>query len=321
MNKVCIRYVTEKGHTVVGVIGHHDIGKDAGEVAGFKKLDVAISDEKDVEKVIAETKPQVCLLATRSTMKDLEPALKVCGSHGIHALTIGEEAFYAWHTSPAICKELDELYKKNKCTFSGTGYQDVFWGLLPAAIVGASHKVTKLECFTQYNVDDYGKALCEAHGVGLSKEEFEKQITKNASVGPAYVWNSNEWICGRFGWKIKKTTQELLPTLQEHEIPSKSYGTAVKAGNATGMKAIVKTETTDGILIETTMVGQVYTGDLIDICTWNIHGEPNTEITVKRPATVELTCASIVNRISQVMHAHHGYVTSDKLGLIHWTHH
>ena len=43
-------------------------------------------------------------------------------------------------------------------------------------------------------------------------------------------------------------------------------------------------------------------------------GEPNTTITVARPSTVELTCATIVNRIPDVINAEPGYVTTDKLG-------
>ena len=45
---------------------------------------------------------------------------------------------------------------------------------------------------------------------------------------------------------------------------------------------------------------------------WTIYGEPNTTITVARPATVELTCATIVNRIPDVINSKPGFVlTSD----------
>ncbi len=48
-------------------------------------------------------------------------------------------------------------------------------------------------------------ALCEAHGVGLSEEEFKSKFTAETAV-PAYVWNSNEGLAARLGWKIIKTT-------------------------------------------------------------------------------------------------------------------
>lgn len=318
MNKVVIKYAQEKGHTIVGVIGHHDIGKDAGEVAEIGAINVKISDEKDAVEVITKTKPRACILATRSTMADLAPTLRTLGSLGVNTITIGEEAFYAWNTSPKLSEEIDTLFKANNATFSGTGYQDVFWGYLATVVVGCTHKATKLECFTQYNVDDYGRALCEAHGVGLSKEEFAKNISENAT--PAYVWNSNEWICSALGWKIKKTSQVLLPTTADKEINSKSYGKTIPAGTATGMKAIVTTETEQGVTIETTMIGQVYYDDLEDVCSWTISGTPSTSIVSKKPDTVGITCASAVNRLKQLVESAPGYVTTDKFGPILYKH-
>lgn len=35
MNKIIISYLVEQGHNVVAVISHHDVGYDAGEVAGI----------------------------------------------------------------------------------------------------------------------------------------------------------------------------------------------------------------------------------------------------------------------------------------------
>lgn len=37
-------------------------------------------------------------------------------------------------------------------------------------------KIEGLEGKLLYNVDDYGRVLATAHGVGLTKAEFEKQV-------------------------------------------------------------------------------------------------------------------------------------------------
>ena len=51
---------------------------------------------------------------------------------------------------------------------------------------------------------------------------------------------------------------------------------------------------------------------------WSIYGEPDTTIVVARPSTVELTCASVVNRIPDVLNAEPGYVTTDKFGELNY---
>jgi 2,4-diaminopentanoate dehydrogenase len=145
------------------------------------------------------------ILATRSFLKDLAAPLRTLAQHKINVVTISEEAFYAWNTEPVLSQEIDTLFRNNAVSVTGTGMEDVYWCYLGALLVGCSLKVEKLVYYTQFNVDDYGMALCEAHGVGLTSEEFKAKFTPENAV-PAYVWNSNEGLAARLGWKIVKTT-------------------------------------------------------------------------------------------------------------------
>ena len=88
----------------------------------------------------------------------------------------------------------------------------------------------------------------------------------------------------------------------------------IKAGDATGMSEVVTTKTKEGITIESECIGKVYAPDEFDKNVWTVEGEPTTTITVEKPATVELTCATVVNRIPDLIKAEPGYVTTEKLG-------
>ena len=70
----------------------------------------------------------------------------------------------------------------------------------------------------------------------------------------------------------------------------------------------------EGTVIEAECIGKVYNSEEVDTNEWTIIGEPETQVTIKQPSTVELTCANIVNRIPDVLNAEAGFVPTSKMG-------
>jgi len=312
MGKVFLRYLYEKGAEIVGAIDLNPalVGKDVGEVAdlGFP-LNVPV--RSDAENVFKECDADVCVIATMSLMTDVYDPFELAARHGVNAISTCEEAFYPWNTSPALTNKLDKLAKENNCTLAGSGYQDVFWGNLITTLAGATHNITKIEGSSSYNVEDYGIALAQVHGAGLSPEEFEEKIAKNDSL-PSYMWNANQWLCSQLGWSIKSMEQKLIPLFHDEDVHSSTLNMTIKAGNALGMSAVVTTITNQGPVLVTQCIGKVYPEGEVDTNLWTIYGEPNTTVKIEQPATVELTCATIVNRIPQLLMAPAGFYTTDK---------
>ena len=126
------------------------------------------------------------------------------------------------------------------------------------------------------------------------------------------MWNVNGWLCAKLGLTVKSQTQKTVPQTYDKDIESSTLGTTVKAGQATGMSAVVTTETEEGIIIESECIGKVYAPEEFDKNEWTIEGEPNTTLIINKPSTVELTCASVVNRIPDVINSRPGYVPTEE---------
>lgn len=329
MSKYIMRYVQEKGAEIVAAfdINPDIVGKDIGEITGEEPYGVIIKDSKNAEKILSALKPDVCIITTFSLMNEVTDIFMICAQNGINAISTCEEAFYPWNSSPQITTELDKVAKENNCTLCGSGYQDVFWGNLIATIAGATHTINKIKGSSSYNVEDYGIALAKAHGAGLDLETFKQKIAAADNISesernelinkgefaPSYMWNVNGWLCDRLGLTVKSQIQKCIPCTHNKDIHSNTLNMDIPAGNATGMSAIVITETEEGITIESECIGKVYAEDEFDKNDWTIFGEPNTQITINRPSTVELTCASVVNRIPELIKAPAGYITTDKM--------
>lgn len=329
MSIYTMRYVYEKGGEIVAAfdIDPDVIGKDIGEIMGSEPKGIKVLNVEEANRTLADLKPDACIITTMSLMSDVEDSFMICAQNGINAISTCEEAFYPWNSSPSITTEIDETAKKNNCTICGSGYQDVFWGNLITTLAGATHNIKKIKGKSSYNVEDYGIALAKAHGAGLDLDTFERDVASADNISeeerqelinkgeflPSYMWSVNGWLCSQLGLTVKSQVQKCVPQTYNKDLHSDTLKMDIPAGNATGMSAVVLTETEEGIIIESECIGKVYGPDEFDQNDWTLEGEPSTQVTINRPNTVELTCATTVNRIPDLINAPAGYITTDNM--------
>ena len=250
---------------------------------------------------------------------------------GHHVCAVGTSVVKATETAVGT----DGLLKE----FEGWTNKFIFppydFGLADSMIANFYHPLSTLlmetAAFGGYDLvmkayDMAGIALAEGHGAGLTIEEFNKtigayndyssdeirKVVESGEYVPSYMWNQNGWLCSKLGLHVKSQVQQCIPTTWSSDLESSTLGFTVKAGDVTGMRAVVTTETEEGITLETECVGKVYAPEEFDKNEWTLYGEPESSLVCNKPATVELTCANIINRIPQLIDAKPGYVTTDK---------
>lgn len=329
MSKYTMRYVYEGASQIVGAvdINPNVIGKDIGDIMEVPNKGVIIEPLENLDHLIEMTEPDIAIVTTMSLLADVHDVIRTLVVRGVNVITTCEEAFFASNSNPNMYQELNAIAKANNCTITGCGYQDIFWGYLISSIAGSTHKIMKIKGSSSYNVEDYGIALAKAHGAGLTLEEFDKEVASvdrmskeerqkiidSGKYTPSYMWNVVGWLADKLDLHITSIDQKCVPTTHSKDLKSSTLDMTIKAGNATGMSAIVTAMTEEGVEIEAQCIGKVYSEEDYDANIWTVEGEPNTTITVERPATVELTCADCVNRIPDVMNAEAGFVPTSQL--------
>ena len=78
----------EKGIEIVGAIDVNPdvIGKDIGEILGMSNMNVTVTDAKDARQMLEDTKPDICIVTTRSLIAEVEEPFMLCADLGINAI-------------------------------------------------------------------------------------------------------------------------------------------------------------------------------------------------------------------------------------------
>ena len=329
MSKYSMRYVYEKGAEIVGAfdISEHVIGKDIGTLMETEEKGVKVQNLADLAEFLKENRADIAIVTTRSLIEELRDVVLTLVNGKVNVVTTCEEAFFAENSNKLVFDEIDRAAKENGVTVTGGGYQDIFWGNLISTLAGSIHNITKIKGSSSYNVEDYGIALAEVHGAGLTLAEFDEKIAKPSELSneeikkqvaegtfaPSYMWNVVGWLVDKLGYHITEMSQKCVPQTNVKDIHSTTLGMDVKAGDATGMSAVVTAKTAEGVEIEAECIGKVYDETEFDKNVWSVIGEPDTTVSVERPDTVRLTCADIVNRIPDIINAEPGFVPTSQM--------
>ena len=312
MGQLCVRLMVEKGVEVVGgVTRSSHAGEDLGEVCGVgRKLGVAVSS--DPEEVLASGRADIALLSVATYLDDMAEHIERCVRHGVNVLTTAEELLCAWRTQPVLSAEIDMLAKEYGVTVVGSGYTDYFWGGEVTQLAGCCHRVDAVEGIGQFNIDDYGPQVAENNHVGESVSEFAAAFG-GGDGPPAFFQAVADLICADLGLTVTSVKETIRPASEEVDVPCAVLGITVKAGDVTGKVTEVDVETAQGTSLHLELRERLYREGETDLNRWVLRGYPDVVLENPSPATDVLTCATMVNRIPDVIDAPPGYLTVSEL--------
>jgi 4-hydroxy-tetrahydrodipicolinate reductase len=314
MGSIMARLMLEKGVEIVGAIAQspEKVGRDLGDVAqlGFK---TGVTVESDARAALAERGADIAVVALGSHLHAMYPHFERCLEHGVNVVTIEEESFYPWFSAPALAAKLDRIGKEHGATITGSGQQDIYWMSMVSLLMGAAHRVDRVEGRTTWNADDYGPTVAREVHLDETPEEFEAFLAEQGWTS-FVVQNTLDALVADLGLTKMHSTSSVVAVVAEADTFSRNLGRPILAGRMLGVIDSARVETERGTTLTFAMEGRVYGAGEVDVNEWVVRGEPEAlRLFNDRVPTRMTTCTQVVNRIPDVINAPPGFVTVDML--------
>jgi 2,4-diaminopentanoate dehydrogenase len=312
MGRSIVPMLLEKGVRVVGAINRSsDIGRDVGELCGLDRpLGVNVSDRP--EEVLAEVRADIAVLCVATYLDEMFEHIALCARHGIDVLTTAEELLFPWRTAPVTSAALERLALDHSVTVVGSGNQDYYWVNQVGRMAGTCHRIDRVVAASRYNVGDYGPVLATDHKVGLSVEDFEAAL-RDGTPRPSYMQVTADAVAADLDLRIASLQEHVLPTTSDEPLRCDALGVDVPPGTVTGTRWRVEVETFEGVSMLLELDGRLYDPGEVDLNRWTLEGEPTAVVDNPSPDTHAVTCATLVNRIPDVITAPPGLLSVSEL--------
>jgi len=310
-----IRYASHRRDIeVVGAVDTDKslIGRDLGEVSGIqRRLGVSIS--ADADSVLSAARPDVVLLTTTSSLKEVCPQVGKCVAAGANVISTCEELAYPYRADPQLSTEIDKIAKANKVTVLGTGVNPGFiMDAWPLFMTGVCQQLKHIKVVRFQDASTRRGPFQKKIGAGHTLEEFEKRVT-TGTLKHVGLPESIAMIASGLGWKLDEVTESIEPVVARARV--KTEFVTVEPGQAAGVRQVGRGIYAGEELITLEFEASVGAPESYDAV--YISGIPNLEVVVKGGTHGDIaTAAIVVNSVYRVIDAPPGLVTMKDLPII-----
>ncbi|KAI9029188.1 hypothetical protein DFJ74DRAFT_478317 [Hyaloraphidium curvatum] len=284
---------------------------------------MVVRDPAEAADVIRETKPDVCFLATRAFIKEIEAELELLIEHGVDVMTIAEEALFPLESEvPEMAAALEAKAKEKGVRILGTGFNDSGWCVLAQTGASMMINMTKIVASISWDCRDYGSAVNQYVGVSLTPEAFQKEIVEPSLTAPSVDSPACYSIAAGLGLTPLKGSlrHETKPFLAKTRLYSEALKTWIEPGNVKGQEIQCILDTEEGVQVVCESLGYLFgepgsdleEAEEMKVSMWG--GIPETMVIRSKDVKGRfLTCTPMVNRLPQLLAAKPGFVTPDML--------
>jgi 2,4-diaminopentanoate dehydrogenase len=226
--------LARRAFQIVGVIDidPQKVGRDVGDVLGIgRKLRLKVTDS--ISRTIKETKPDVAVLCTSSSLKAVADQFEEVVRHRVPIVTTTEEAAYPARGNRAVARRIDAAARKAKVAILGTGVNPGFtMDALPIALSAVCERVDRIEVQRVQDARIRRLPFQQKIGAGLSREAFQQRVDAG-TVRHVGFTESIQMIADAMGWKLDRIVDDVGAKVADAPVTSDFL--SVAAGQVCGV--------------------------------------------------------------------------------------
>ena len=301
------------GFRVVGAIDVDPakVGRDVGEIAGVERP-LRVKVNPDAAKAIKESRPDVVVLCTSSTVKGVMPEIETVLRARVPMVTTTEELSYPVKRNAAMAKKIDAMARRAKVAVLSTGVNPGFvMDALPIALTVACERVESVTVARVQDARLRRLPFQQKIGAGLTRKLFDREVARG-NIRHVGMAESITMIADALGWQLDRVVDEVKPKIADTAVASEFL--AVDPGFVSGI-----VQDGAGYRHGTAVIQlhfEAYLGAPESYDSVVIEGNP--KLTLKIPGGVPgdiATASIVVNSIPKVLAASPGLQTMRSLPL------
>jgi 4-hydroxy-tetrahydrodipicolinate reductase len=225
---------TRPGFRVVGGVDVDPakVGRDLGDVAGMPgRMGIKVS--ADAVKTLKSTRPDVVVLCTNSSIKQVLPQIDTILRSKTPIVATTEELAYPGYTHIRYARQIHAWAKKAKVAVLSTGVNPGFvMDALPIALTAVCARVDRVVVNRIQDARARRLPFQQKIGAGMTTEQFQRQVAEG-SVRHVGFTESIAMIADALGWTLDRITDNVEPKLAS--VTTSSEFLAVDPGYVCGI--------------------------------------------------------------------------------------